>query len=317
MERERQNRGRRLPPILPSLLVGAGLLIIGAGFLAPRSTSKLLPGKLVPKQNLLTWRSPIEKTFRTLAIDAAQATFELENIGGSPVRIVEAQSSCGCAIPELPETPIGPGEVRPFKVKAVPLQIGEHDASITLRTDSPASPEIVLRLHVIGSRRPPYMAQAKAELAFTGDSPSETREIIAYHVELAGSKPLPPKAKTNIPLLKLSTPTLAEERPYMTPESVSRKYSIKASLNGHLPPGVLTGDVSIIDPWDPEHIQTIRFHGEPRPPIRAIPSLVVINTTGAQHEPPITGILVLTNPPVPDLVAELDASETPPSSSVL
>jgi hypothetical protein len=261
---------------------------------------------------LLTWRSPSGEKYRTLDIDAAQATFELENIGGSPVRIVEAQSSCGCAIPEIPATPIGPGEVLPFKVKAVPLQIGERDASIILRMDSPASPEIVLRLHVVGSRRPPYMTQAKAELAFTGGSSGETQEIIAYQVELAGSKPLPPSAKTDLSFLRIAPPVLIEERPYRIQEAVLRKYRFGVSLDPQLSSGMLSGDVSIIDPWDSDHVQSIRVHYEPLPPIRVAPSRILVHADRLHGDKPVANLLVLSTIPVSDLVAELVPNEKSP-----
>lgn len=313
MSRQGSDRGHGLSPHLPSIALGAGLLLIGLGLVAHRLFWPPAPGRLVPKQELLSWQSPGEKPFRTLSVDEAQATFEVENVGGLPVRILEAQSSCGCASPVIQPTPIAPGEIRRIEIQAVPLQIGERMAGITLKTDSPISPEIVLKLRIIGNRRPPFMAQAAGDLAFNGDSSlDETREIIAYHVELAGSAPHPPIAKSSLSILKIAVPVVVEEQPHLTPEVVSRKYRFEVSLSSELPKGILTGDVMIVDPWDSDHVQPIRVHGEKSPPIRAVPSRVLIKSHRSDGEKSIANVLIFVNPPVSDLVAELDANETTP-----
>ena len=142
----------------PLLIAGLGLVVATASGVARiPSTPEALPGKLVATQERLTWTGPNDESSRLLSIDAAGAKFEIENVGGTPVRILEVESTCGCATPKLSTKIITPGGVGFVEVKATPIRVGEKVAGITLRTDSPISPALTLLLIVKGSSRPPSM----------------------------------------------------------------------------------------------------------------------------------------------------------------
>jgi hypothetical protein len=212
---------------------------------------------------MLTWRSPTEKPMRALSTDEARATFELENVGGTPVRILGVETSCGCATPEIGSKTIPPGKVGIVEVRATPLQIGERMAFITIQTDSPSSPNIVLRLHIVGSRRPPFMAQARGELNYIGDVPvGDLGKIYAYNMELAGSAPRPPLVKSDVSFVEIGPAKLLEEQPYDGPDVVSRKYVFDARVVRDPSVDKFAGTIVLIDPWDPEHVERTRFHGE-------------------------------------------------------
>lgn len=150
----------------------------------------------------MTWTSPADKPYRKLGLDEASATFEVENVGGVPVHITDVETSCGCAMPEIEPRTIAAGGVGVVKVKATPLDTGEKTVSLTLNTDSPASPQVVLRLHIVGSRQPPYMTQAGGDLGYISDfSEPEVREIFAFTLESADADPTPPAATSDLPNL--------------------------------------------------------------------------------------------------------------------
>ena len=185
------------------VFTGLGLLIVGGSRLTAGYFGRhAAPGKLVPRQEVMIWRSPVEKEFRLLKPDEADATFVVENVGDTSVRILEVETSCGCAKPKIEPTTIAPGKSGTVEVQATPLQIGEKMVSITLHTDSTLSPTIILSLRIIGSRLPPFMGQAKGELSFFGDDPAtDLREVFVDTVELKGSSPTAPIVKNGLAFL--------------------------------------------------------------------------------------------------------------------
>lgn len=227
---------------------------------------------------------------------------------------MKVQSSCGCATPKVEPTTIAPGEVGTVEVRAVPLQVGERMASVTLTTDSPASPEVILQLRIIGSRRPPFLARAGGELSFAGYSPeTEVRKIHAFHIELKGSPPTPPLVKNDLPILEIGQATLEEEEPSVERGAVNREYVFEVKLAEKPPPGRITGNVFVVDPWDSTHVQRIRVHIEARPPLEAVPARVILQASkdrsvGEASEE----ILILSKALAPDLVVELDGHEESP-----
>ena len=274
MTRLGPNASRREPSRwLPLVVGGLGLIMVIGSALAwsPRSGPPS-PGRLVPKEETLTWRTPVESTDRTQGPGEAQARFHIDNVGGSPVRIIAVETSCGCATPTVRPGVIPPGKTGTVEVRAAPLQVGEKVATFTLKTDSKSTPEVVLRLHVIGSRRPPFFAQGGGDLSFgDGDSPAEGRKLYAFNVELKGTNPTPPLVTSELPFLKVGAAELIDERYAGEPGAVTRKYAYDAKLA----PGHLTerfaGDLRVIDPWDPRHSEVVRVHCVAVPDLRAIP----------------------------------------------
>lgn len=299
----------------PAILVGIGLLLIAGGMLAWfRGARSGVPGKLVTREDLLTWQGPSEALGRTQSLGEANAKFEVENVGGAPVRILGVETTCGCATPKIQPSIIAPGGTGTVEVQAVPLQIGEKTVSVTLKTDSPTTPELVLRLRIVGNRRPPFLGKAGGDLSYEGtfDSP-QARDIIAYNVELDGSVPTPPGVETTLPILEIGPPILAEEKPYIDPGTVYRKYIYKAEIAANPPQGQFGGDVFIIDPWLPQHRERILVHGEVSPPLRAVPPRIILRVRRAGGS--VEGnakLMILSSTPAPDLVAELDGDEAVP-----
>jgi len=158
--------------------IGITLVIATGLFAFPRA--KTGPGKIVPRQSTLTWQGseePKSTKVGALSIDEAFAKFELENLGGLPVRILAVQSSCGCLEPKIEKMTIEPGKIVVVEAHALPVEVGEKLVAVTLRTDSPLTPEVVLQLRMFGGRRPPYLQQAAGELTWMeGDIKTSKRK---------------------------------------------------------------------------------------------------------------------------------------------
>lgn len=308
---------RDIPALLnrPVLLAltGVGLLLVAAALSGWSDDRPSLPGKLLAKEELLTWRAPDEKGYRPLTLSDTRTTFDLRNVGGQPVRILEITSSCGCATPKMEPTTIPPGGTGTVEVQAIPLQVGERLAIVTLKTDSPATPEVVLQLRIVGSRRPPFLLTAVGDLSFVaGAEEASVREIIATTIEVAGSPPKAPLIKTNVQSLVLDSPTLRAEAPYVEAGTVLRDYVVEVRLVASARQGAFTGDVSVVDPWDAEHIEHLRVHGEVLPILSAVPSRILLRVSQSRVDAEIDASLsVASRHPAPDLAIELENDEAP------
>jgi hypothetical protein len=78
----------------------------------------------------------------------AVAHFKYTNTGDKPVKIVSVKPSCGCTTAEPPKDPVGPGAsgeiVATFNIGQ---RMGAQTKTITVQTDSPNDPAIILTLH--------------------------------------------------------------------------------------------------------------------------------------------------------------------------
>jgi hypothetical protein len=221
-----------------------------------------------------------------LSRDEAVAKFELENIGGRPVKILSTKTSCGCMEPHV-ETPIvEPGKLAVIEVRALPVEIGEKTATVIVYTDSPLTPDIVLNVRRVGWRQPPYLLEAPAELTWPGGfSMSDKRTITVTTVESADMPRRPPLLECSLPFLKLDVKDFAEE-PYTRPDVVQRHYLHSVSFVWSPPPGVFSGDVVVIDPWDSSHKLRIVVHGERFAHLRAIPSRLLLHRIVQEADAP-------------------------------
>lgn len=62
--------------------------------------------------------------------------FTFTNIGDAPLIIQNAQSSCGCTIPEKPEKPIMPGKIGEIKVSYDTKRVGGFSKQITITSNA-------------------------------------------------------------------------------------------------------------------------------------------------------------------------------------
>ena len=291
-------------------LAALGLTLVGtSAIFAWTPRRPVTPGKLVATEDRRTWQtSPAEN--KPLHPGDSTTTFELRNVGGQPVRILEILSGCGCAKPTVTPMTIPSGGTGIVDVQTTPMMTGEKEILITLRTDSPVTPELDLRLQVIGSVQPPYLLGTTGDLTFSvGDGDSEVRTIKVIMLEKEGSKPKLPIVKTDVPDFEIGRPILHQEHPYPGEGNLSRTYHVETKLAKYPDQGSLVGDVSVVDPWNPQHVQQLRVHVEVKPSWKASPSRVVFRLRGdASEDSDQVQVLIASRSPEPDLVAEVEGS---------
>ncbi len=244
---------------------------------------------------------------------AAGAVFEVENTGGRPVRIKEVAASCGCATPRVSRSVIEPGTVANIEVQTTPGPVGEQVLFVDLRTNSPLTPVVRLRLRTFGGRDPPFLLQSGGDLIYRAESfQSETREVTALTVESPDSKRNPPLIKSELPFLEFSPPDITE-RPYAVSTSVLRTYRFKVSFS--TPPRIFSGDVLIVDPWDPQHVDRIHVQGETLPSLRVAPSRLILRAESSVGRNRLSSkLFVSSRVPIRDISAVAEPEGTSPLS---
>ena len=302
-------RGEKSPSRLGTWAVlGCGIaltIVSGASWVYSSRTRE--PGRLVPKVDLATWRSPLDEKIRSSFPEEAQASFEVVNSGGRPVNILEVQTSCGCAAATVEPTWVQAGRSSIVSVKATPLQIGERMVQITLKTDSPVRPLVHLRLKIVGSRRPPFLAKSGGDLSFgEKDSPSETRTLYAFNAESKGSKPLPPSVTAEAPFIMIAPARLIEEHATADPDTVSRKYGFEVSISADRPSQSYSGELRVVDPWDANHVERERLHFTAAKSLKSIPDRLALK---AAADPGALGdgggkFIIISSDSAPDLTVQ-------------
>ena len=140
----------------------------------------------------------------------------------------------------------------------------------------------------------------------------EVREILVTTIEEAGSDPKIPIVKTDLKVLDIDAPVMYEEKPYVQPGTLARRYRINIKLVAGLEARAFAGDISVIDPWHPTHVEQLRVHAEVRPPFKAIPSRVILRATGKETGGlASSNVLILSQEPLHDLVIEADQNPPP------
>ncbi len=87
---------------------------------------------------------------------AVRYNFKFKNIGNEPLVIQDAQASCGCTVPTLPQAPIMPGETAEIEVEyRTEDRPGIFTKTITVLSNSDGQPSIQLMIkgNVIGKSK--------------------------------------------------------------------------------------------------------------------------------------------------------------------
>jgi len=72
--------------------------------------------------------------------------FVFTNNGTEPLIIMNAQGSCGCTVPTWPKEPVAPGASAVIGVQYATNRVGPFTKTITLTTNSTATPSKVLTI---------------------------------------------------------------------------------------------------------------------------------------------------------------------------
>jgi hypothetical protein len=152
----------RRPWRFTPILIAVGLLFLTGStaslLISPRVPT---PGNLRARIPQLVWRCPEGEKARPPFAGEAGATFQIENHGGQPVRILNVEKSCGCLDTQVQPQVIPPGGSATVVVHATPILVGQRTETVSLQTDSPLTPTVTLALKIVGSRRPPFLLRAE------------------------------------------------------------------------------------------------------------------------------------------------------------
>ncbi len=289
------------------ILLWVGLFLITIfGCLRFRSTAMPNPGVIKSNQNLLVWTSP-ETDNGTLNQSQVESKFDLINTGGLPVRVLSVESGCGCTKVRVEPEIIKPGDKAAVFVTATPFPVGEKQVFIKLNTDSPITPEVRLKLQMIGSSKPPFLINVSGDLSYPNpDSTARPREIEINTVESAGKTKIPePIDRRGILEFKRVS---VLEKPYATADAVQRTYRYRVVFKPGMSAGTISGDVRVDDPWKSGRVEILPFLVKNDPPIRVVPSPIILNITGDNVREITSEFLVLTKNNNSEEVLELDAT---------
>ena len=104
----------------------------------------------IPKRGLVVAGSPVHD-FGTVAADCAgrcEHAFIVRNTSSRPIRITGFHSSCGCAVAQLPASPIPSGGAAELRVHADWTGVvGKPYARVTLETDNFWTRRVLLTIH--------------------------------------------------------------------------------------------------------------------------------------------------------------------------
>lgn len=264
---------RNVTPIFMTA-IGSIFLLLGLG--VAYFPSRPSPGRLVATQNELVWRG-------TPGTDAsnmyAVGEFKVVNTGRTPVRIVEATSSCGCATPTISTTLVQPNAQATIQVQATIPDGAERVVTVKIGTDSVLTPELLLKMRIVSTRRPPFLMKAAGDISFMGEySLSDSREIVAVTVvPIGGARE--PIVRNEIPFLKVGPPTI-NEKIFSDQNIIQIEYTYKIGLSTKTPDGLFSGEVTVTDPWDANRVERIGVTLETPAPLRVIPSRLVVRREG-------------------------------------
>ncbi len=266
----------------PARVVAIFLAVLSAtGFcaVAINMFEKPAHGVLVPKHRSLVWKGLA--TGGAGANSSARARFELDNVGGTPVRIRSVKSGCGCAKPVVRPEVVAPGHSAVVEVTALTVPVGEKVVELEVLTDSPIKPEVGLILKIVGMRKPPFLYLIEGEAVFLGDySPEMSRDITVLTVE-DRDRGASPEVVIDLPFLK-STLIGVEERHFIEPGTVLRRWKYRIEFTDRPPSGSFQGVLTAKSPWDAYDTLSQNVVGQLQSGLRAFPSTITLDRSGRE-----------------------------------
>ncbi len=266
--------------------------LIGCG--SRNSSEKKSFGIVVDPPQITVQREPSDHTD-----EKRNVTFKLRNSTGRTVQIGEMTSSCSCTVAKLPPTTtlLPGGDVEIGVSVSVPVS-GEQTATLTIQTDCPQSPVIVLPVVARGkSMQSPFLASqtksvhvvvqsaadANAEIFIDTVEGSEEKEWLTcfttsdprFSVELLGVEILHPLAEGNF------------AKRYRARVSASASDSGENSVSGWLK--FTSSGLNPVDlPQIPLFFQFVKA-------LTFVPDTIVFNRLNADDERPTQKLVLISN----------------------
>jgi len=96
--------------------------------------------------------------------EPVKGEIQVKNTGTAPL-VLDVKSSCGCAVPTRPKSPLAPGEATSFTISYDTMKRrGLAHQTVTLTSNDPARPSVEIRVE--GNVKPLYDTEPAAGLSF-------------------------------------------------------------------------------------------------------------------------------------------------------
>ncbi len=238
------------------------------------------PGLLVPRESTLLWESPNAEG--PIVAEHAELEFRLDNPGGSPVKVLGIDATCGCVKPVADPPDVKPGGMTTIILKAIRPSTGLRVMPLVVHTDSLVDPDVHLTARIIVRRKPPFLYDVTGDLTFRGAfSPKLAGELSVVTFESEGPT-LEPKVATDLPFLEIGQAQVSDESAgTRNAETVgvpvivrTRNYRVRLK---ELPPDpAFIGTITVTDPFGRTGSRSLNVVGQLDLPgsLRVVPRLL-------------------------------------------
>lgn len=239
----------------------------------------------------LSWRSPAPMDSE--AAHTPDVRFELRNAGGRAVRLLSVSPSCACADQSLSTAVVEPNDTAYLSVQPRPIRFGTRRVSIEVRTDSPTTPAVHLSLLVLGAEPPPFLVSVDEGLTFHDAEVGAEGDLLVSTAELSNEEGPEVVFRTNLPFLQFRR-VKSNVRPVGdSGTTYARTTTYRVGIASPPPNGSFLGEIRVFDPRRPDDVKSLQVRGESSPPIRVVPSRLIVGIEEAQHDPPKTFLVVM------------------------
>lgn len=254
------------------------------------------PGRLVVTEDNLVWKPGASDD----SSEPARIRFELRNAGGSPVEILSADSSCGCAKPVVTPSLILPHRVASVDVTATPPPVGVRTANIVLTTSVAAQPNVSLMATIHTRRKPPYVITASGNLNFAGKPPAGEMPAVSVFVAAERLPDREPVLKADGEFLRFTLKSHTKKK-YPNRDGIFEHHYVFVADFTKIPRrAFFAGVVRVIDPWSLAEACVLGFSVREFSDVRIAPSRLVLRLEGGEP-PPQCRVAVLSTKALTDL----------------
>ena len=218
------------------------------------------------------------------------------------VHVTSVDSGCGCTIPSVTPTTVQPYATALVTAIGTPLSSGERTVAITVHTDSPLSPEIVLHFKMITDRVPPFITAVAGDFAYPESyAADEGRDFLVTTVE-SGQLTAAPIVKTDLPFLSIAKPRV-REAPYDESSLKLKTYTYRVTFNSKPETESFTGSIWAVDPGTGAKTEDVLAFHRAKRSIIAVPSAVTLSL-GTDRESDQAQLTLLTEREMPHIVVD-------------
>lgn len=209
---------------------------------------------------------------------------ELTNEGGQPVQVLDVSTTCGCASAAVEPKQIPPRGLSYLTIRFDPIEVGVRRVLVTVKTDSPTAPVLLVETGIVGHRDPPYIVKASGDLCFrSSDSVDDAQPLFVETVESAESEGGPPRLSCRQEAVQIGPAKRIREAVFdPDPSFVVRGYEYPIRLDRQAVTEDLDDFIEVSASWDRGGRLRVPIHADPVLSLRAIPERLVLARNGEE-----------------------------------